>query len=151
PLADDAEFLRRVYLDITGVIPPADKAAAFLDSKDPDKRAKLIDDLLASPGYGRHMADLWQALLVKHDPDNRGLQFDPLVKGLEAGFSENKPWNKLVSELLTASGEQDEKNGAVTFWLSNRTPDKVTDTVSRVFLGVHLQCAQCHNHPFTKW
>jgi hypothetical protein len=151
PQADDAEFLRRVYLDITGVIPSADKAAAFLDSKDPNKRAKLIDELLASPAYGRHMADLWQALLVKHDPDNRGLQFDPLVKWLEAGFNENKSWNKLVSDILTASGEQDEKNGAVTFWLSNRTPDKVTDTVSRVFLGVHLQCAQCHNHPFTKW
>src|SRR5262249_32964759 len=58
PLANDAEFLRRVYLDLAGVIPPADKVAAFLDSKEPDKRAKLIDELLASPAYGRHMADI---------------------------------------------------------------------------------------------
>src|SRR6266849_5934446 len=63
PVADDAEFLRRVYLDITGVIPTADAAAAFLDSKDPSKRAKLIEELLSSSGYGRHMADIWKSYL----------------------------------------------------------------------------------------
>src|SRR5690242_15850565 len=71
PLADDAEFLRRVYLDITGVIPPANKAAAFLDSKDPNKRAKLIDELLSSPRYGRHMADVWVRYLLPRTSDNR--------------------------------------------------------------------------------
>ena len=71
PRADDAEFLRRVYLDLTGDIPAADKAAAFLDSKDPDKRAKLIDELLASADYGKHMADIWQDLLVPRNSDNR--------------------------------------------------------------------------------
>src|SRR5262249_48168550 len=64
PLADDAEFLRRAYLDITGKIPTAEKAAAFLDSKDADKRAKLIDELLESKDYGKHQADIWQALLL---------------------------------------------------------------------------------------
>src|SRR5205823_14035534 len=64
PQADDAEFLRRVYLDLVGHIPPADKAAAFLDSTDPDKRAKLIDELLASPEFGKHQADVWQALML---------------------------------------------------------------------------------------
>src|SRR5262245_56934863 len=64
PLADDAEFLRRAYLDIAGVIPPAQKASSFLASKDPDKRAKLIDELLSGSDYGRHLADIWQALLL---------------------------------------------------------------------------------------
>ena len=150
PLADDAEFLRRVYLDITGVIPSADKAAAFLDSKDANKRAKLIDELLASPRYGRHMADIWEGYLLPRTSDNRRLQAEPLSRWLEEGFNGNKPWDQFVSELLTASGTQDE-NGAVTFFLANPTADKVTDTVSRLFLGVQLQCAQCHNHPFTKW
>ena len=80
PLADDAEFVRRAYLDITGVIPPADKVAAFLDSKQPDKRARLIDALLASPNYGLHMGDLWQEqLLAQQDLLTRGLQLDPLA------------------------------------------------------------------------
>src|SRR5262249_22344672 len=69
---------------------------------------------------------------------------------LEDSFNSNKPWDQFVTELLTASGTQD-KNGAVTFFLANQTADKYTDTVSRLFLGVQLQCAQCHNHPFTGW
>jgi hypothetical protein len=150
PKADDAEFLRRVYLDLTGVIPPADKAAAFLDNKDPAKRTKLIDELLDSPAFGRHMADMWRALLVKKDPDNRRVQFDPLDKWLAEQFNANKGWDKIASDVVTASGPVDE-NGAVTFWLANNTVDKMTDTVSRTLLGVQLQCAQCHNHPFTKW
>src|SRR4051794_32005500 len=78
PPADDAEFLRRAYLDLTGVIPPADKAAAFLDSRTPQKRAELVDELLASPSYGRHMGDLWQALLLAQiDVYSRGLPAEP--------------------------------------------------------------------------
>jgi hypothetical protein len=150
PRADDAEFLRRAYLDITGVIPPADKVAAFLDSTDPDKRARLVDELLDSPQYGRHQADIWQAMLLPRTSDNRRLQTQPLITWLEEGYNSNKPWDQFVTELLTASGPQD-KNGATTFFLANPTADKLTDTVSRLFLGVQLQCAQCHNHPFTGW
>lgn len=150
PLADDSEFLRRVYLDITGVIPPADKVAAFLDSKDPQKRAKVIDELLASPHFGRHMADIWQAMLLPRVSDNRRIQTEPFIKWLEKNFNDNKAWDQFVSELLTATGSQEE-NSATTFYLANRSLDKVADTVSRTFLGVQLQCAQCHNHPFTGW
>jgi hypothetical protein len=150
PAASDAEFLRRVYLDIVGVIPPADRAAAFLDSKDPNKRAALVDELLASPQFGRHMADIWQRLLIERTSDNRRLQIGPLTKWLEESFNANKPWDQLVYELLTATGPQDQ-NGAVTFFIGNNSVDKVTDQVSRLFLGVQLQCAQCHNHPFTGW
>src|SRR5207248_11599959 len=108
PRADDAEFLRRVYLDITGVIPPADKVAAFLDSKQPDKRARLIDELLANPNYGRHMADLWQEqLMAQQDLLTKGLQLDPLANWLAQGFNSNKPWAKQVTELLTSTGTQE--------------------------------------------
>jgi hypothetical protein len=150
PRADDAEFLRRVYLDLLGAIPPADKAMAFLDSKDPAKRAKLIDELLADPRYGRHLADIWKGYLVPRTSDNRQLQGEPLLRWLGESFNSDKPWDQFVTELITATGTQEE-NGAVTFFLANPTPDKVTDAVSRLFLGVQLQCAQCHNHPFTKW
>jgi len=150
PLADDAEFLRRVTLDLAGHIPSAQKAAEFLDSKDPGKRAKLIDELLASDEYGMHMADVWKDLLVKRSSDNRRIAFDPLVEWLTKNFNENKPWDQMVRELLTAEGTQEE-NGAVTYFLANNTVDKMTDSTTKVFLGVQLQCAQCHNHPFTDW
>jgi hypothetical protein len=149
--ADDAEFLRRAYLDITGVIPPAAKVVAFLDSKQPDKRARLIDELLASPNYGRHMGDIWkELLLVQRDIFSKGLPAEPLANWFAQGFNSNKPWDSQVTELLTSTGTQDQ-NGATTFFFALRSPDKVTDTVCRAFLGIQLQCAQCHNHPFTGW
>jgi len=149
-VADDAEFLRRVYLDITGVVPPTDKARTFLDSKEPNKRAKLIDELLGSANYGKHQADTWQGLLLPKSSDNRRMSTEPLTEWLEKEFNQNTPWNKLVNDLLTSTGTQD-KNGAVTFFIANPTADKMTDEVCKLFLGVQLQCAQCHNHPFTGW
>jgi hypothetical protein len=150
PQADDAEFLRRVSLDITGIIPSADRAKAFLDSKDADKRAKLIDELLASKDYGKRMADLWQDLLLTRTSENRRLQPQPFHEWLAETFNENKPWDRMVRELLTASGNL-EKSPAVTYFLANESVDKITDNVTKNLLGLQLQCAQCHNHPFTGW
>ncbi len=73
-----------------------------------------------------------------------------MVKWLEQNFNQNKPWNKMVHELLTCSGDQ-EKTPAVTYFLTNNSVDKINDSVAKLFLGVQLQCAQCHNHPFTDW
>ncbi len=150
PLATDAEFLRRAYLDITGVIPTADQAKAFLASTETTKRAKLIDDLLANPNYGRHQADIWMNLLIQKSSDNRRVDFSSMRPWLAGEFNANRPWNELVTEIVTASGEQ-EKNPAVGFYLSNTTVDKMNDDVCKLFLGLQLQCAQCHNHPFTGW
>ena len=150
PCCDDAEFVRRIYIDITGHIPPADKAAAFLDSRDPNKRAELIDELLAGNEYGKHQADIWQSLLLPRNSDNRGVSFDKMTEWLEKRFNDNKSWDQTVRDILTAQGDV-EQNGAVTYFLANLTPDKLTDNATRVFLGVQLQCAQCHDHPFTKW
>jgi hypothetical protein len=150
PLADDAEFLRRVYLDITGVIPAEEKVAAFLDDRDPGKRARLIDELLDNPKYGRSLADRWEDLLMVRDSTNKRLKSEPLIDWLAGRFNKNTPWDVLVNELLTANGTQEE-NGAATFFIALRTPDKLNDQVCRLFLGVQLQCAQCHDHPFTNW
>jgi hypothetical protein len=150
PLADDAEFLRRAALDITGVIPSAGKAAAFLAMQDPSRRPHLIEELLADARFGSYLGEIWTDALVHRDSNNRKLKEGPLHKWLADAFNKNRPWDRTVYALLTASGTQAE-NGAVTFFLGNTTPDKVTDTVSRLFLGVQLQCAQCHDHPFTGW
>jgi hypothetical protein len=147
---DDAEFIRRLYLDLTGVIPPVDKVKAFLDSTDPQKRAKLVDELLSDPNYGKQLSEIWTTLLAPPNPDARGLAKEGLRKWLEEGFNANKPWNKMVEELITATGTID-NNGATIFFVANNSVDKMTNEVTKLFMGVQLQCAQCHNHPFTGW
>ncbi|MSR32411.1 MAG: DUF1553 domain-containing protein [Gemmataceae bacterium] len=150
PKSSDAEFMRRVYLDLIGRIPSVEEAESFLASSASDKRAKLIEELLADPEFGKHLADIWQALLLPRISDNRRVQAEPLVTWLENQFNTNVSWDKITRELLTATGAQDE-NGAVTYFVANATVDKMTDSASRLFLGVQLQCAQCHDHPFVEW
>jgi Protein of unknown function (DUF1549)/Protein of unknown function (DUF1553) len=150
PKADDAEFLRRVYLDLTGVIPSVDKTKAFLDDKDPNKRAKLIDELLASPVFGKHEADVWTKLMFQRLTENRGIRIDPLREWLEDKFILGENWDRIVTGLVTATGTQEE-NGASTYFLATLSADKMTDSISRLFLGVKIECAQCHNHPFVSY
>jgi hypothetical protein len=150
PRCSDDEFLRRAYLDITGTIPSIDKARAFLDSTDADKRAKLLVELLADPRYGRHLADAWTAKLFPADSANRFVLKEPLHKWFEAQFNANAPWDQLVTALVTAEGSV-ESNPAATYFLANRSVDKLADTTAQHFMGIQLQCAQCHNHPFTTW
>jgi hypothetical protein len=150
PQCDDATFIRRAYLDLTGVIPPVEKVKAFLDSKDPNKREKLIDELLQDPNWGKQLSEIWTAMMIPQDSMNRILATENLRKWLEEAFNQNKPWNKLVEELVTATGTIDD-NGATIFFVANDSPDKVTGQVTKLFMGVQLQCAQCHNHPFTGW
>src|SRR5262245_8308144 len=116
-ICTDEEFLRRVYLDITGVIPPAEKVRAFLDDKSPDKRAKLVDELLQDSNYGRRMADIWTAKLYPRDSANRFLLKDPFYKWLEEQFNKNVAWDKFVTSLVTATGTVGE-NPAVTYFLA---------------------------------
>jgi hypothetical protein len=149
-LCSDEEFLRRAYLDITGVIPTAEKAKAFLDDRSPDKRAKLLDELLADPNYGRRMADIWTAKLFPRESNNRFVLKEPLYKWLEEQFNKNTAWDQFVTSLVTATGTVAE-NPATTYFVANRAVDKLTDTTAQHFLGIQLQCAQCHNHPFTSW
>lgn len=150
PKSEDTEFLRRVYLDLVGVIPTPDKVEAFLKSTDAKKREKVIDELLADPRFGNSIAEAWSGLMIPRESNNRRLDHTPLQKWLAEEFNKGTPINKLVYELVTSTGEQD-KNGAVTYFVGNPTVDKMTDNVARMFLGVQLQCAQCHNHPFTDW
>jgi hypothetical protein len=155
PLADDAEFLRRVSLDLIGRIPTLERTVAFLDSKDPDKRAKLIDELLASPEYGRHMATIWHNLIVPRDSMVRRVPTQTFHDWLAESFNAGRGWNQIVYELLTADGPG-EDNPQVAFVISNIennrvAPNKLTASTAQLFLGVQLNCAECHNHPFTKW
>jgi hypothetical protein len=150
--ADDAEFLRRVYLDLHGVVPTAGQAARFLADARPDRRGRLIDALLADPRYGEHLADVWQGYLVSPLADDRRTRADRFRKWLAERFNAGT-WDRITAELLTATGKLDD-NPAVIYLVEGRLPRTVadlTDLTSRYFLGVRLSCAQCHDHPFVPW
>jgi hypothetical protein len=150
--ADDAEFLRRAYLDLHGVIPTAEQAARFLADTDPNRRARLTDALLADPRYGEYLADVWQGYLVSPLADDQRARADRFRPWLAGRFN-TRSWDRITTDLLTATGKMDE-NPAVIYLIEGRLPRTVpdlTDLASRYFLGVRLNCAQCHDHPFGAW
>jgi len=147
PLTDDAAFLRRVSLDLTGVIPTADQARAFVADESPNKRETLIDQLLASPRYARRMQYVFDVMLMERRADKHVKQ-QQWRDYLHASFAENKPWDVLTTELLTADGADPATRPAAKFILDRELkPEEVVRDLGRVFLGRDFQCAQCHDHP----
>ncbi|HEY8505187.1 MAG TPA: DUF1549 domain-containing protein, partial [Gemmataceae bacterium] len=147
PLADDAEFLRRAYLDLTGCIPPATEARAFLADRSPDKRRRLIDRLLGSPEYARHLSQVLDVMLMERRRDNR-VPTDAWREYLRQSVADNKPWDVLVREILSADGADKQTRPAAKFLLDrDADPLELTRDVSRLFLGRDITCAQCHDHP----
>jgi hypothetical protein len=152
-LASDAEFLRRVSLDLTGTIPTSAATRAFLDDATPGKRTRLIDALLASPEYARHMQHVFDVMLIERQHANY-VTADEWDEYLRASFAENKPWDQMARELLGADGTDPKTRPAMRFFLARTVdsyrvmnPNALTRDVGRLFLGVNLQCAQCHDHP----
>jgi Protein of unknown function (DUF1549)/Protein of unknown function (DUF1553) len=161
--ADDAEFLRRVYLDIVGKIPAPERVTAFVESKDADKRVHLVNDLLASAEYGKHFADLWcDRINVKDMPIDR----EPFISWMANNLNQDSGWDKIVQDLMMAQGQfnfitRGRRLGSADpqalFLLLNTeegqgkgpNPAWLAAESGRLFLGVQLQCAECHNHPFS--
>jgi Protein of unknown function (DUF1549)/Protein of unknown function (DUF1553) len=149
--AGDAEFLRRVYLDLVGSIPTWEETAAFLDDKAADKRDRLIEKLLADPRYAQHQADVWDLILFGRNPpgyetDRR----DGFQAWLRKQFAQNVPYDVWARELLRAEGDSVE-NGALYYAQWRSAPEDAAEAISQTFLGVQLQCARCHNHPYENW
>jgi uncharacterized protein DUF1549/uncharacterized protein DUF1553 len=153
PATDDARYLRRVYLDITGVIPSVDVVTAFLADTAPDKRAKLVATLLASPRYADHWTDLWDRVLLGRDVRARLVDRDAFRGWLHGELAKNVGWDRMVTDLLTSTGEnRAEETGAVNWFVKYRdTPQDLAGSASKIFLGVQIQCAQCHDHKTEKW
>ncbi len=154
PVSDEA-FVRRLHLDLVGRIPTLKETTDFLADADPDKRAKLIDRLLASDGYVQHYFNFWSDLLRLKSQSVGGGQSLPAgyayADWLRDSLRNNKPYDQMVRELVTADGKTYE-NGAVGFYIRdyNMPLDNMAVT-TQVFLGTSMVCAQCHNHPFDKW
>lgn len=151
PLADDAEWLRRVYLDVVGHIPPVDVAETFLSNRDTNKRARLLDTLLDDPAYVRNWTIVWTNLLIGRS-DSRDVNRPALQKYLRESFAKNRPWSEVVSEFISAEGSFDQ-NGATNFLLAHLNNQAVPATAitAKIFLGRQIGCTQCHDHPFNDW
>jgi len=163
--ATDGEWCRRVFLDVLGRIPSVGELHAFTSSKDPDKKAQLVSDLLYderyTEEYARNWTTIWTNVLIGRSGGterNSLTNREGMQKYLRDAFARNKPYDRMVNELVTATGSnapgEDDFNGAVNF-LAMKVNDEdgtlATAATARVFLGLQVQCTQCHNHPFNEW
>jgi hypothetical protein len=152
PPADDAEFLRRVYLDLTGQTPKTETVRAFLTDHTESrlKRARVISELVGSDSYVDYWTLKWGDLLRSNRKymSDRGMW--AFRDWLRQSIIENKPYDQLVRELLTAKGSST-RNPAANFFLATRDAKHTMETTTQLFLGVRMVCAQCHDHPFERW
>ncbi|MDB5318638.1 MAG: hypothetical protein JWN40_269 [Phycisphaerales bacterium] len=148
--ANDLEFLRRAYLDLIGVLPTVAEAKTFLADATIDKRSRLIDRLFDRPEYADQWAMKWSDLLRNEERalDRKGVQ--NFHHWIRQGIAQNKPLDQFVRELLAARGST-YTSPATNYYRANRDPVVRGEATAQLFLGVRLQCAQCHNHPFDRW
>jgi len=147
---DDATFQRRVHLDLIGRLPTPDEVRVFLADEDPDKRLQLVDAVLERPEYADHWASKW-ADLLRPNPYRVGIKATlNLDAWLRKVFRQNLSYDVWVQQLVTAQGST-WRNGAATFFRDRREPEEITTAISQLFLGVRLECAKCHHHPFEVW
>lgn len=146
-LTGDAEFLRRVSLDLTGMPPSSEELRGFLADTAADKRAKAIDRLLESPQYSRHLATTLDIMLMERRP-NKDVTAEEWQNYLLQAARENRPLNQVLKEVLSADGADAKLRPAARFYLDRGAePNLITRDVGRIFFGRDMQCAQCHNHP----
>ena len=146
----DPEFLRRAYLDTIGVMPTPDEARAFLADPAPDKRAKVVDALLARPEF----LDFWTLKFADILRANGRLiqtkGSHVFHRWIRSNLERDVPMDQFVRDLLTADGST-LKNPAANYYRISRDPENSVETTAQLFLGVRIQCAKCHNHPFERW
>ena len=153
PPTSDEAFLRRVALDLTGKPPAIAAIRQFGAAKGADKRAKVVDSLLDNPEFGVNWARYWRDVIAFRAPNEneRAVDYPEFVTWLAGQLNANVPWNKIATAIITATGRTDE-NGATVFALAEEAdPVELAGEVSRVFLGIQIQCAQCHDHPSDPW
>lgn len=160
--SDDAEFLRRIYLDLSGRVPTAEQASAFLDSKEANKRAKLIDDLLATPQFGEQLGRTWRDWICPPELPSDGnggrqphKEAQELGKWLGQRLAAGDRWDKITRDILTVNGAIKNQPQVIFFGLTGDggrpSPDGSARAVASLFMGVQLQCAQCHDDPYRDW
>jgi tetratricopeptide (TPR) repeat protein len=151
PPADDATFVRRIYLDIAGRIPTYQETTKFLASRESDKRTQLIDQLLGSDDYASHFFNYWADVLRYKDRPSEDVRGEPYRQWIKQSLAKNMPWDEMVHAMLASDGLPWENPATGYLQRDPGMPlDNVNNTI-RIFLGTRIGCAQCHNHPFDKW
>lgn len=158
--AAEAALLRRTYLDLTGVIPTVGETRAYLADADPAKHEKLVDRLIGNADAGRppnprhatHMANRWRETML-NVTDNRlvAARSATFENWLRQRFVENTPYDQLARELLTATGNVNQTGPVLYYTSLEMKPEKLAASTARIFLGLQIECAQCHDHPFDVW
>jgi len=154
-LCSDEIFLRRAFADIVGVLPPPERRAAFLADKSPDKREKLVDELIARKEFTEMWVMKWAELLQIRTFNQGGNRVSykaalGYYDWLRERIGNNVPFNRIARDLLSARGGTFD-NPATNFFQIEQDVLKLTENVAQVFMGTRIQCAQCHNHPFDRW
>ncbi|MFM1556476.1 MAG: DUF1549 and DUF1553 domain-containing protein, partial [Limisphaerales bacterium] len=151
-LCDDNTFIRRAYLDVIGGLPTPEAVVAFVADKSPAKREKLIDELIARPEFVRIWVMKWAELLQIRTQNNNFYYKNAVLyfEWLRDQFEQNQPMDKIVRELLGARGGTF-SNPPGNFYQVERDTQKLTENAAQIFMGMRIQCAQCHNHPFDRW
>lgn len=150
PPASDAEFIRRAYLDAAGILPSPAEVEQFLKDPAPDKRDRLIDVLMKRPEFVDYWAYKWSDLLLVSSNHLSNEEMWSYYDWIRDSVATNKPWNKFVYQIVTATGNTVE-NGAANYWVVHRDPLDTTENMAQAFLGITITCAHCHNHPLAKW
>jgi hypothetical protein len=149
-LSDDATFLRRVYLDTIGTLPTVAEARAFLADTRNDKRGLLIDELLKRPEYADYWALRWSDLLRVDRDTITAAGAVAMTRWLRRQFADNRPYDEMVRAILTARGAATEE-GPAAIYKALANPEEMSRSFSQLFLGIRIQCAQCHHHPSDRW
>jgi hypothetical protein len=151
PLANDATWLRRVYLDLVGRIPSGDETRRFFAAKEPDKRSRLINALLASNGHVSHMFNYWCDLLRAKDNLAEGVQGDFYLAWIKQSIRDNKPFDEWTRELLSPEGYGWRAPAAGYYLRDGENRAANIESTATLFLGTQISCAQCHDHPYSRW
>lgn len=149
-LCTDQEFVRRVYLDVCGVLPKPEEVRAFLDDKAADKRAKLVDQLLDRPEYADFWTLKWLDVLRSNRKTIQLKGIHVYQNWLHGNIAKNRGFDDIVKDLLTASGST-YANPPANYYRIARDPQNLAETTAQLFFGIRMQCAKCHNHPFERW
>jgi len=150
PPADDGEFLRRVYLDTIGLPPTAEQVRALLADTSPEKRDRLIDELLEQDEFVDYWAYKWSDLLLVSGERLRPQALESYYGWIRQSVKENVRWDEFVRRILTAKGSS-YQNGATNFFALHQDPLEMAENSCKAFLGLSINCARCHNHPLEKW
>lgn len=148
--ATDAEFIRRAYLDAAGILPTPAETEKFLADPSPDKRSRLVAELTARPEFVDYWTYKWSDLLLVSSKNLSPDQMWSFYDWIRESVQQNKPWDRFVYEIVTATGNS-RQNGPANYFVIEHDPIQISENMTKAFLGTSITCAHCHNHPLEKW